>query len=177
MKAIYAGSFSPPTLGHLDIIDRAASLFDELVVAVLSQTAKHYLFSVEERKEMLRKITAGYANVRVISDVGLLVDVVRREGAQVIVRGLRNSEDLVFEAQMAEANRRIGGVETVFLNSRPEFSMISSTIVRDCAAHGAPIDAMVPGEIIGQIYDAFGSRPEAERKDENGSRSGEVLRR
>ena len=164
MRAIYAGSFSPPTLGHLDIIERAASVFDELIVAVLSQTAKKYLFSVEEREEMLRRVTAGYGNVRVISDTGLLVDVVRREQADVIVRGLRNSADLMFEAQMAQANRLIGGVETVFLNSRPEYSMISSTIVRDCAAHGAPIDAMVPAQLIEQIYHAFGSRPETERK-------------
>ena len=164
MRAIYAGSFSPPTLGHLDIIERAASVFDELIVAVLSQTAKKYLFSVEEREEMLRRVTAGYGNVRVISDTGLLVDVVRREQADVIVRGLRNSADLMFEAQMAQANRLIGGVETVFLNSRPEYSMISSTIVRDCAAHGAPIDAMVPSQLIEQIYHAFGSRPETERK-------------
>lgn len=164
MRAIYAGSFSPPTLGHLDVIERAASLFDELIVAVLSQQAKHYLFSVEEREEMLRKIVAGRNNVRVISDTGLLVDVVRREKADVIVRGLRNETDWTFEAQIAEANRRIGGVETLFLSSRPEFCMISSTIVRDCASHGAPIEAMVPRQIARQIYDAFGVRPETERK-------------
>ena len=165
MKAVYAGSFSPPTLGHLDVIRRAAGLFDELVVAVMSQTAKQYLFSPEQRLEMLREITAGLPNVRVISDQGLLVDLVRREGADVIVRGLRNSADWMFESQMAEANRKIGGVETVFLSCLPEYSMISSTIVRDCAAHGAPIDAMVPHEIAGKIYDAFGVRPGAERKD------------
>lgn len=165
MKAVYAGSFSPPTLGHLDIIRRAAGLFDELVVAVMSQTAKKYLFSPEQRLEMLRKITAEMSNVRVISDQGLLVDLVRREGADVIVRGLRNSADWMFESQMAEANRKIGGVETLFLSCLPEYSMISSTIVRDCAAHGAPIDAMVPHEIVGKIYDVFGVRPGAERKD------------
>ena len=165
MKAVYAGSFSPPTLGHLDIIRRAAGLFDEVVVAVMSQTAKKYLFSPEQRLEMLRKITAEMSNVRVISDQGLLVDLVRREGADVIVRGLRNSADWMFESQMAEANRKIGGVETLFLSCLPEYSMISSTIVRDCASHGAPIDAMVPHEIAGKIYDAFGVRPGAERKD------------
>ena len=165
MKAVYAGSFSPPTLGHLDIIRRAAGLFDELVVAVMSQTAKKYLFSPEQRLEMLRKITAEMSNVRVISDQGLRVDLVRREGADVIVRGLRNSADWMFESQMAEANRKIGGVETLFLSCLPEYSMISSTIVRDCAAHGAPIDARVPLEIVGNIYDAFGVRPGAERKD------------
>ncbi|MGN0803442.1 MAG: pantetheine-phosphate adenylyltransferase [Candidatus Faecivicinus sp.] len=165
MKAIYAGSFSPPTLGHLDIISRAAGLFDELVVAVLSQAEKRYLFSVEERLEMLRTVTREIPNIRVISDHGLLVDVVRREGADVIVRGLRNSADLLFEMQMAEANRKIGGVETVFLGCQPQYSMISSTIVRDCASHGAPIDSMVPGEIIEKIYDAFGISPGTERKD------------
>ena len=165
MKAVYAGSFSPPTLGHLDIIRRAAGLFDELVVAVMSQAAKKYLFSPEQRLEMLREITAGIPNVRVISDQGLLVDLVRREGADVIVRGLRNSADWMFEAQMAEANRKIGGVETLFLSCLPEYSMISSTIVRDCASHGAPIDAMAPHEIVGKISDAFGVRPGAERKD------------
>ena len=165
MKAIYAGSFSPPTLGHLDIISRAAGLFDELVVAVLSQAEKRYLFSVEERLEMLRTVTREIPNIRVISDHGLLVDVVKREGADVIVRGLRNSADLLFEMQMAEANRKIGGVETVFLVCQPQYSMISSTIVRDCASHGAPIDSMVPEEIIEKIYDAFGIAPGTERKD------------
>ena len=165
MKAIYAGSFSPPTLGHMDIITRAAELFDEVIVAVLSQAAKKYLFSPEERLEMLRMITRDIPNVRVVSDQGLLVDVMKREGADVIIRGLRSSEDLLFELQVAEANRQIGGAETLFLGCRPEYSMISSTIVRDCASHGAPISSMVPREIIGKIYDAFGVAPGTERMD------------
>lgn len=165
MKAIYAGSFSPPTLGHMNIIRRAAGIFDELIVAVLSQSAKQYLFSPEERMEMLKTITRDIPNVRVISDHGLLVDVVKREGASVIVRGLRSSEDLLFEMQLAAANQQIGRVETLFLGCQPEYSMISSTIVRDCASHGAPIDAMVPKEIIGKIYDAFGVAPATERMD------------
>lgn len=164
MKAIYAGSFSPPTNGHLDIIRRAAAMFDEVVVAVLSQAAKQYRFSPGQRREMLEEITRGLDNVRVIADTGLLVDVVRRERADVILRGLRNSSDLVFEMQMAEANRQIGHVETVYIGCIPEYSMISSTIVRDCAAHGAPIESMVPREIIGKIYAAYGAPPHAERK-------------
>lgn len=165
MRAIYPGSFSPPTLGHLDIILRASKLFDELVVAVMSQAEKQYLFSPQARLEMLRQVTGGISNVRVVSDQGLLVDLVRRENADVVVRGLRNGADLTFEAQMAQANRCIGGVETLFMSCRPEYSMISSTIVRDCASHGAPIDSMVPGEIVEKIYDAFGvNRPGAERK-------------
>ena len=92
-------------------------------------------------------------------------DSAAREGADVIIRGLRSSEDLLFEMQLAEANHKIGGVETLFLSCQSEYSMISSTIVRDCASHGAPIDTMVPREIVGKIYDAFGVRPETERKD------------
>lgn len=164
MKAVYAGSFSPPTMGHMDIITRAAALFDEVVVAVLSQAEKKYLFSPEDRREMLELVTAGLPNVRVVSDHGLLVDLVKREEADVIVRGLRNTADLLFEMQLAQANRVIGGAETVFLTCQPEYSMISSTIVRDCAMHGAPIESMVPREIVGKIYDAFGVVPGSERK-------------
>ena len=164
MNAIYAGSFSPPTLGHLDVIRRGAAMFDELVVAVLSQQAKTYTFSPEERMEMLECITAEFPNVRVVCDTGLLVYVARREGAQVILRGLRNCADLLFETQMAEANRKIGNIETVFISCLPEYSMVSSTIVRDCASHGAPIDSMVPEKIIGKIYAAYGVAPCAERK-------------
>ena len=165
MIAVYAGSFSPPTKGHLDIIRRGAAMFDQLIVAVLSQEEKQYRFSPNDRREMLEEITGDLPNVRVISDTGLLVDVVRREGADVILRGLRNASDLLFEMQMAEANRRIGGVETIFVSCLPEYSMISSTIVRDCAAHGAPIETMVPEEIAGKIYAAYGVAPDAERKD------------
>lgn len=164
MRAVYAGSFSPPTLGHLDIIRRASAMFDEVVVAVMSQTAKTYVFSPEARLEMLREVTAEFANVRVIADQGLLADLVRREGADVILRGLRGEADLSFEMQMAAANRQIGNIETVFIGCMPEYSMISSTIVRDCAAHGAPIAGMVPGKIIGKIYAAYGVCPDAERK-------------
>ena len=164
MRAVYAGSFSPPTLGHLDIIRRASAMFDEVVVAVMSQTAKTYVFSPQARLEMLREVTAEFANVRVIADQGLLADLVRREGADVILRGLRGEADLSFEMQMAAANRQIGNIETGFIGCMPEYSMISSTIVRDCAAHGAPIAGMVPGKIIGKIYAAYGVCPDAERK-------------
>ena len=165
MIAVYAGSFSPPTKGHLDIIRRGAAMFDKLIVAVLSQEEKQYQFSPAERWEMLRMIARDLPNVWIIADSGLLVDVVRREGADVILRGLRNASDLLFEMQMAEANRRIAGIETVFITSLPEYSMISSSIVRDCAAHGAPIESMVPEKITEKIYAAYGVAPNAERKD------------
>jgi pantetheine-phosphate adenylyltransferase len=154
MRAIYPGSFSPPTLGHLDIIRRAAKLFDEVVVAVLSQSEKRYLFSLEERKDMLRRILTGVPNARVVSDTGLLADVAKLEGADVILRGIRDASDLPLEMQMASANRKIGDVETVFLVCSPEYSLLSSSIVRDCARHRAPIHGMVPPEIVNDIYAA-----------------------
>lgn len=154
MRAIYAGSFAPPTLGHLDIIRRAAGLFDEVVVAVLSQAEKRYAFSLEKRCEMLRRATGAIAHVRVVGDDGLLVDLARREGADVIVRGIRGAADLELEMQLATANRQIGGMETVFLACLPEHAHLSSTIVRDCARHGAPIAGMVPPEIVNDIYAA-----------------------
>ena len=154
MRAVYAGSFSPPTNGHLDVIRRGARLYDELIVAVLSQREKQYLFSPETRRAMLETITRDIDNVRVVADTGLLVDVARREGADVILRGLRNGSDLLFEMQMAQANRTIGNFETVYIGCLPEYSMISSTIVRDCASHGAPIEQMVPQEIAETIYAA-----------------------
>jgi len=154
MRAIYPGSFSPPTLGHLDIIRRAAKLFDEVVVAVLSQSEKSYLFSLDERKDMLRRVLTGVPNARVVSDTGLLADVAKREGADVILRGIRDASDLPLEMQMAAANRQIGGVDTVFLVCSPEYSLLSSSIVRDCARHRAPIAGMVPPEIVNDIYAA-----------------------
>ena len=165
MKAVFSGSFSPPTLGHLDIIRRASAIYDEVIVAVLCKNEKAYLFSPEVRREMLETITRDLPNVRVIADTGLLVDLMRREGADVILRGLRGPSDLTYEMQMAEANRRIGGYETVYMGCLPEYSWISSTIVRDCASHGASLNGMAPEEIFGQIYAAYGVEPSAKRED------------
>lgn len=164
MKAVYAGSFSPPTLGHLDIISRAAELFDELIIAVLCNAQKYYVFTEQQRMDMLYTITAQIPNVRIVCDQGLLVDLVRREKADVIVRGIRSQADLPYELQLSDTNFRIGGVETIFLSSRPEYSTISSSIVRECASYGAPIDSMVHKEIVGLIYGAFGIQPMARKK-------------
>ena len=165
MTAIYAGSFSPPTKGHLDVIERASRLFDRVIVAVMAQRAKTYTFSPEERLEMLRIITAHLQNVELIRDDGLLVEVARRQGADVILRGVRSPGDLEFELQLAQANRSIGGFETIFLPCQSRYGLISSTIVRDCASHGAPIEEMVPEAIAGRIYAAYGVSPGAERME------------
>jgi pantetheine-phosphate adenylyltransferase len=155
MKALFAGSFSPPTCGHLDIIRRGACLFDELIVAVLSQAGKAYPLSPAARAGMLEKITRGFANVRIVHSTGLLVDLMCEVGADVILRGVREPVDMRDELQVAEAHRRLGGYETLFLPSLPEFSRLSSTIVRDCAYHRASLEGMAPPEIIDEIYAVY----------------------
>ena len=123
-----------------------------MVVAVLSQSEKQYLFSLKQRREMLARVTGDLANVRVAAYSGLLVDLARREGADAILRGIRDASDLPLEMQMATANRQIGGLDTVFLICSPLYSLLSSSIVRDCARHGAPIEGMVPEQILSLIH-------------------------
>jgi pantetheine-phosphate adenylyltransferase len=155
MKALYAGSFSPPTLGHLDIIRRGAKLFDKLTVAVLCQADKRYALTPERRADMLRRITSDIPNVEIVYSSGLLVELMRQMNAQVILRGVRDAGDIPMELQIAEAHRRLGGYETLMLPSLPEFSRLSSTIVRDCALHHACLDGMVPPELIDEIYAVY----------------------
>lgn len=155
MKALFAGSFSPPTLGHLDIIRRGSRLFDGLVVAVLGQAEKTYVLSPEQRADMLRRITRDIPNVEIVCSTGLLVDLMRETGASVILRGVREAGDMREELQIAEAHRMLGGYETLMLPSLPKFSRLSSTIVRDCASHRASLRGMVPEEIMEEIYAVY----------------------
>lgn len=155
MKALFAGSFSPPTCGHLDIIKRGAQLFDEVIVAVMCNAGKMYALSPEMRAEMLKKITHDIPNVRIVFSTGLLVDLMREVDAQVILRGVRDMGDMQAEMQIAEAHRKLGGYETLFLPSLPELSRLSSTIVRDCASHRASLIGMVPEEIIDEVYAVY----------------------
>lgn len=155
MKALFAGSFSPPTCGHLDIIKRGAQLFDEVIVAVMCNAGKKYALSPEMRAEMLKKITRDIPNVRIVFSTGLLVDLMREVDAQVILRGVRDMGDMQAEMQIAEAHRKLGGYETLFLPSLPELSRLSSTIVRDCASHRASLIGMVPEEIIDEVYAVY----------------------
>ena len=155
MKALFAGSFSPPTCGHLDIIKRGAQLFDEVIVAVMCNAGKKYALTPEMRAEMLKKITGDIPNVRIVFSTGLLVDLMREVDAQVILRGVRDMGDMQAEMQIAEAHRKLGGYETLFLPSLPELSRLSSTIVRDCASHRASLSGMVPEEIIDEVYAVY----------------------
>lgn len=147
-KAIYAGSFDPVTFGHLDIITRAARLFDVLVVAVLENPNKKSLFTVEERKRHLELVTTELENVEIASFQGLLVDFAREIGADTMVRGLRDTMDFTAEYQRYLVNRRLHQeLETVFLAADEAHICLSSTNVKEVAIFGGNIDFMVPAEI------------------------------
>lgn len=152
--AVYPGSFDPVTLGHIDIITRAAGLFDRLYVAVLSNSAKRdSFFSWPERVEMLRESTAQLSNVHCESFEGLAVEYARRRGADAIVRGLRAVSDFEYELKLAEANRHLAReIETVFLMTSHEYSFISSSIVREVAQLGGSVLGWVPECVEHRIH-------------------------
>lgn len=148
MIALFPGSFHPPTVGHLDIIRRGAAVFEKLYVGVLVNAEKKYMISVEERMDMLKRMTAGFTNVEVVSSSGLTVELAGLLGAQVLVRGVRGSADVEYETQIAEANRMMTGVDTLFFPAMPEHRCISSSIVNDIARHGGAYESMIPREIL-----------------------------
>ena len=151
MIALFAGSFHPPTNGHLDVIRRAACMFERVVVAVMVNPEKKYLLSAEERCEMLRRAAAGLDNVEVVWGTGLTAELAKKLGAGVLVRGVRNVTDMEYELQAADVNRMLTGIDTIFLPARPEHRAISSTIVVDVARHGGCLDGMVPEPIRNDI--------------------------
>lgn len=157
--AVYPGSFDPPTLGHLDIVERASRLFDNLVVAVGRNSSKQALLSVDDRCEALRRATAHLPNVTVDSFEGLLVDYVDGIGGTAIVRGLRATADFEYEFQMTLVNRRLRHeVETVFLMTSPDHSYLSSSIVREVALLGGDYVGMVPIGVAELIANAITNR-------------------
>ncbi|MBE5796099.1 MAG: pantetheine-phosphate adenylyltransferase [Clostridiales bacterium] len=153
---VYPGSFDPVTTGHLDVIRRAASLFDEVIVAVMHNVNKRGCFPVEERMALIEKAAAEIPNVRVDKWDGLLVDYVRMSGASCVVRGLRAVSDFESEMTMAQVNAQLlEGMETVFLMTKPEHGCISSSVVREAASFGADISAFVPECIAEEIAAHF----------------------
>ncbi len=153
---VYPGSFDPVTLGHVDLIERAAKLFPELVVSVLNNPDKRVTFSVEQRMEMLRRACGHLKNVRIDSFGGLLVDYMRSIDAEIVLRGLRAVTDFENEFQMAQVNRQIAPeIETLFLMTSPDYAYISSSAVRQIASFGGDISTLVPQCIIGDVMRAF----------------------
>ena len=143
--AIYPGSFDPPTNGHLDLIERGAKIFDVLVVALLRNSAKAPLFSVEERLSMLRETTKKWSNVRVDAFEGLMVDYAIQSGAKVVLRGIRAVSDYEYELQMALMNRKLDArLETIFMMPAETYSYLSSGLVREISALGGSVRDLVP---------------------------------
>ena len=162
-KAIYPGSFDPLTFGHMDIINRASRIVDELVVGVLNNSAKNSLFSLDERvsmiKEMTESMTAHIPNVRVGCFEGLLVDYMKEINATIIIRGLRAVTDFEYELQIAQANHvQDSNIETIFLTSDLSYSYLSSTIVKEFASYGGDISNFVPERFIERIYKKYENR-------------------
>jgi len=147
--AIYPGSFDPITNGHVDVIARAATLFDQVIVGAARNETKQGLFSMEERVAMMEEVTGRFPNVKVVAFEGLLVEFAKREGAVAVVRGLRAISDFEFEFQMALMNRKLEPtVETVFLTPREEYTYLSSRIVKEIARLGGAVDAFVPAAVV-----------------------------
>ncbi len=148
--ALIAGSFDPPTVGHVDVIRRAAHLFPEVVVAIGSNPAKRYLFSLQERMDMMRR-ALDRPQVKVLAFSGLLVDAARELGAEVLVRGVRGTSDVELELRNGQANRELSGLETLFLLSSPEHAHVSSSLVREIASHGGDIRRYVPEGLVDEV--------------------------
>jgi pantetheine-phosphate adenylyltransferase len=156
MRALYPGSFDPLTLGHLDLIERAARLFDGLVVAVLQNPSKHPAFSLEQRLEQIRTATAHLRGVEVASFDGLTVDFASRSRAQVILRGLRALSDFEFELQIAHTNKSLAPqVETLFLATAVHHSFLSSSVVKEVARFGGDVRHMVPPGVAEDLCRLF----------------------
>ena len=158
MKAVYPGSFDPMTLGHLDIIERAAAIFDELTVSVLNNKAKTALFSVEERVKILQEATKHLPNVKVDFFSGLLVDYAKQNDIHVSVRGLRAVTDFEYELQIAQTNSKFSGgnLDTIFLTTSLEYAYLSSSTVKEIASFGGDISETVPEFVAKKVYEKFG---------------------
>jgi pantetheine-phosphate adenylyltransferase len=159
--ALCPGSFDPVTLGHIDIIERASRHFDEVVVAVIRNPQKtQSLFTLEERQDMLRECTAHLSNIRIEFFKGLLVEFAREHGADAIVKGLRAVSDFDYELQMAQMNQRLSGIDTFFLSTSPNYSFLSSSLVREVARYGGDVTSMVPAIVAKRLLDRFEGEPE-----------------
>ena len=154
MKALFAGSFAPPTLGHLNIIERASKLCKEFYVGIATNSAKNTVFSLQEKVEMLREITQHLSNVKVVMIDGLTATYAKEHKIDVLIRGLRPT-GLEEELQLAAANQLLTGIETLFLPAEPSLMHISSTLIRELASHGVRLQDYVPEKIEKRVFETF----------------------
>ena len=150
-RVVCPGSFDPITFGHLDIIERASKMFDEVVIAVLVNVTKSSLFSVDERMEMIKEVTQKYSNVKVDSWSGLLVDYCQENKIPIIVKGLRAVTDFDYELQMSQINLQLKGVETLFMSTAPAHSFLSSSLVKEIASYDGDVSNYIPASLVPKL--------------------------
>ncbi len=157
-RVVCPGSFDPITFGHLDIIERASSIFDEVVIAVMVNKTKQTLFTVEERMEMTKEVTGKFPNVKVDSWSGLLVDYCKTNNISIIVKGLRAVTDFDYELQMSQINLQLQGVETLFISTAPAHSFLSSSLVKEIASHGGDVSSYIPAVLLERLKDRLAGK-------------------
>lgn len=158
LRVVCPGSFDPVTNGHLDIIERAAGLYDEVFVAVGVNRTKRTLFTVDERIDMLREVTSGYGNVRVERFEGLLVDFCAANGITAAVKGLRAVSDFEYEMTMAQMNYRMAKVETLFMTTNPQYSFLRSSLIKEIAKYGGDVSGLVPDLVLARLRTRLAAR-------------------
>ena len=157
-RVVCPGSFDPVTNGHLDIISRAAAIYDEVIVAVGVNVSKNRLFTGDERVEILREVTIRYSNVRIERFDGLLVDFCAAHGITAVVKGLRAVSDFEYEMQMAQMNYRMAKVETLFMTTNPLYSFLSSSLVKEIARYGGDVSGHVPDLVLDRLRERLATQ-------------------
>ena len=157
-RVVCPGSFDPITYGHLDIVERASSIFDEVVIAVMVNKTKQTLFTVEERMEMTKEVTSKFPNVKVDSWSGLLVDYCKTNDISIIVKGLRAVTDFDYELQMSQINLQLQGVETLFISTAPAHSFLSSSLDKEIASHGGDVSSYIPAVLLERLKDRLAGK-------------------
>jgi pantetheine-phosphate adenylyltransferase len=157
LKVVCPGSFDPVTNGHLDIVERASRLADEVYVAVMVNRSKHGLFPLDERIKLVELTTGHLPNVTVDSFQGLLVDFCTERGISSIVKGLRAVSDFDYELQMAQMNHRLAQVDTLFVATNPVYSFLSSSLIKEVAAYGGDVSGLVPEQVLGPLLERLGA--------------------
>jgi len=154
-RAVAPGSFDPITLGHIDVIERASKLFDEVIIAVLVNSNKSGMFSIDERIALIKESTAQFPNVKVDSWSGLLVDYCEQNKITAIIKGLRAISDFDYELQMSQMNFQLKGVETFFMATKPNYSFLSSSLVKEIAKYGGDVSSWVPANVLKALKSRF----------------------